>query len=120
MLELESRHSLAGLPRITAASLRNISLGGELGLLADTLLVENSRLGQLGGQTVASNADTLAFINNNITTIKPFTFKSVTNLFNFTGNRVDRLEEDAFAISALNTEISGREKLRRIYCLYST
>ena len=122
LLELESRHSLAGLPRITAASLRNISLGGpaggELGLLADTLLVENSRLGQLGGKTVASNADTLVFINNNITTIKPFTFSSVTNLFNFTGNRVDRLEEDAFAISALNTEISGREK--HIYCLYFT
>ena len=91
---------------ITTCLLKEIPSRG-LKLESDHLTFEDCSIGEIARAGVYTDVDNLILINNHFDSIKTHAFSGNINVFNFTGNTVNMLEDEAFQLSALNIEFSN-------------
>ena len=91
---------------ITICLLKEIPSRG-LKLESDHLTFEDCSIGEIARAGVYTDVDNLILINNRFDSIKTHAFSGNINVFNFTGNTVKMLEDEAFQLSALNIEFSN-------------
>ena len=91
---------------ITICLLKEIPSRG-LKLESDHLTFKDCSIGEIARAGVYTDVDNLILINNHFDSIKTHAFSGNINVFNFTGNTVNMLEDEAFQLSALNIEFSN-------------
>ena len=74
---------------------------------SDQLTVEDCFIGEIARAGVYTDVNNLLLINNHFDSIKTHGISGNNNVFNFTGNTVSFLEDEAFQVSALNIEFSN-------------
>ena len=91
---------------ITTCLLQEIPSRG-LKLQSDQLTFEDCFIGEIARAGVYTEVNNLLLIRNHFDRIKTHGFSGNNNAFNFTGNTVGLLEDEAFQVSALNIEFSN-------------
>ena len=91
---------------ITTCLLQEIPSRG-LKLQSDQLTFEDCFVGEIARAGVYTEVNNLLLIRNHFDRIKTHGFSGNNNAFNFTGNTVGLLEDEAFQVSALNIEFSN-------------
>ena len=79
---------------------------GGIKLHADTMTIENSHFGELNRESIYSDSMNLFFINNRVGVFKTTGFSGSNNVFNFSLNKIERIESNAISVAFLTGEIS--------------
>jgi len=111
LLTLASENCFENFPHVKKINLKNVRIeeipSRGLKLESDHLTFEDCSIGEIARAGVYTDVDNLILINNHFDSIKTHAFSGNINVFNFTGNTVNMLEDEAFQLSALNIEFSN-------------
>jgi len=111
LLTLASENCFENFPHVKKINLKNVRIeeipSRGLKLESDHLTFEDCSIGEIARAGVYTDVDNLILINNHFDSIKTHAFSGNINVFNFTGNTVKMLEDEAFQLSALNIEFSN-------------
>ena len=75
-------------------------------LHADTMTIENSNFGELNRESIYSDSMNLYFLNNRVGLFKTTGLSGSNNIFNFSHNKIEKIEGYAISVAFLTGEIS--------------
>ena len=78
-----------------------------LKIKSEKVFIMNCQFGQVSRAGIISDASSVLILDNSFDTIKTHSFAGINDIFNFSGNRVLNIEDDAFQISAREIDISN-------------
>ena len=73
----------------------------------DTFIIKNCHFGQVSRAGIFSETGSLMILDNTFDLVQTHSFSGTNNLFNFSGNSVANIENDAFQMSAREIDISN-------------
>ena len=78
-----------------------------LKIKSDTFFIKNCQFGKVSRAGIFSETRSLVILDNRFDLIQTHSFSGTNNLFNFSGNSVANIENDAFQISARELDLSN-------------
>ena len=76
-------------------------------LTGDSVIIENSSFRNIRRAGMFVDATTFLFLNNTVDSVATHGFTGNNNLFNFSLNSINSIQDEPFQISPLTLELSG-------------
>jgi len=109
-LELEES-SFDNAPQCNQAKLQSVTIkavpSGGIKLHADTMKIENCKIGELNKESIYSDSMNFIFLSNTVGYVKTHGFSGSNSLFNFSNNYIEKMESNAISVAFLTGDISG-------------
>jgi len=110
-LTLVSENCFENFPHAKKVDLRHVKIktlpSRGLKIKGDTFIIKNCHFGQVSRAGIFSETRSLFILDNTFDLIQTHSFSGTNNLFNFSGNSVANIENDALQMSAREIEISN-------------